>query len=234
MSKDSTNSGATHPKPTPLVILVILGLYVVLAWLIILAYESGWAIGWTYVGLLFGCSAIFKSSFLFWNPQLWRRRADVFQNTKAWDWGVLMMLGTGLLAIIIIAVIEFDMPGGQSNPPWRIGLALFVFGWMFFNWCSFANPFFETMVRVQTDEGHHVIDQGPYAIIRHPGYVGLITVFLSTPLLLPSVWVSALSLILALTFVVRTALEDRTLQAELPGYSDYTSRVRYRLIPGVW
>ncbi len=105
---------------------------------------------------------------------------------------------------------------------------------MFFTWCSFANPFFDSMVRIQKDAGHRVMDQGPYSVIRHPGYVGFIVSFLATPLLLPSIWICAFSLVLSMTFVVRTALEDRALKADLPGYMEYTTRVRYRLIPGVW
>ena len=140
----------------------------------------------------------------------------------------------GMCNILYIAVVDFDVPAGLPDLLWLIGVAIFVSGWMFFTWCSFANPFFEAMVRIQTDEGHYVIDKGPYSIVRHPGYVCFIATFLSTPLLLPSVWISVVSFLMALTFVIRTALEDRTLQAELPGYAEYASRVRFRLIPGVW
>ena len=234
MTIDSTHAGSRFPKPTRLVALAILGTYVVLAWLIWLAYQSHWTLGWIYVGLLFGCSTIFKSSFLFWNPELWRRRASIFEDTRLWDWGVLVALATGLFTIIFIAVVDFDAPARRLDLQWLVGLVVFVSGWMFFTWCSFANPFFEAMVRIQTEEGHCVIDSGPYAIIRHPGYVGFIATFLSTPLLLPSVWIYIVSFVLALTFVIRTALEDRTLQAELAGYPEYASRVRFRLIPGVW
>ena len=117
---------------------------------------------------------------------------------------------------------------------WLIGLALYVSGWTLFIWASLANPFFEKTVRIQTDQGHHVIDKGPYACIRHPGYVGLIATFLATPLLLFSFWICVLSLMAALLLVIRTALEDRTLQEELPGYAEYATKVRFRLIPDVW
>ncbi len=97
-----------------------------------------------------------------------------------------------------------------------------------------ANPFFEKTVRIQTEHGHRVIDRGPYAYIRHPGYVGLSTALLLTPGLLASA-ATVLPIFVAIALlVIRTALEHRTLQAELPGYSEYASRVRYRLIPYVW
>jgi protein-S-isoprenylcysteine O-methyltransferase Ste14 len=234
MSIDSTDPGSQFPKPTRLVILAILGSYLVLAWLIWLAYQSHWTLGWIYVALLCGCSGIFKTSFLFWHPELWWRRVDVFLGTRSWDWGVVVALAAGMFAIVFIAVFDFDTPARLLEPRWLVGCAIFLSGWMFFTWCSFFNPFFDAMVRIQTDEGHCVIDKGPYSIIRHPGYVGFIATFLSTPLLLPSVWICVLSFVLALTFVIRTALEDRTLRAELSGYAEYSSRVRYRLIPGVW
>ena len=115
-----------------------------------------------------------------------------------------------------------------------MGLALFVPGWALVTWSMSANPFFEKQVRIQKNHGHYVIDNGPYALARHPGYVGFIAVLLATPLLLVSVRTLIPAVIAALLLAIRTALEDRMLQAELPGYREYASRVRYRLIPGVW
>jgi protein-S-isoprenylcysteine O-methyltransferase Ste14 len=96
------------------------------------------------------------------------------------------------------------------------------------------NRFFSTVVRIQTDRGHAVCDSGPYRIVRHPGYAGSLPPLLGIVLALGSVWTlipAAMALIIS---VIRTALEDRTLQEELPGYRDYARRVRYRLIPGIY
>jgi len=79
-----------------------------------------------------------------------------------------------------------------------------------------------------------VIDTGPYAYVRHPGYVGFAGWLLSTPILLASAWTFAPALLTVAGLVIRTALEDRTLHAELPGYPEYAARVRFRLIPGIW
>jgi protein-S-isoprenylcysteine O-methyltransferase Ste14 len=89
-------------------------------------------------------------------------------------------------------------------------------------------------VRIQTERGHRVIDRGPYAWVRHPGYVGFAGWILSAPLLLGSAWAWAPAGLALAGLVIRTALEDRTLQAELPGYRDYAARVRFRLVPGLW
>jgi protein-S-isoprenylcysteine O-methyltransferase Ste14 len=97
-----------------------------------------------------------------------------------------------------------------------------------------ANRFFANTVRIQTERGHKVVCTGPYALVRHPGCIGMIGFALSSPLALGSRLAYIPSAISLVVFVVRTALEDRTLQAELEGYADYARRVRWRLLPGVW
>lgn len=97
-----------------------------------------------------------------------------------------------------------------------------------------ANPFFETVVRIQHERGHVTVTGGPYAFIRHPGYVGAVGVGLAMLLILRTPWALAPAILGGAVIVVRTALEDRFLQAQLEGYADYARRVRYRLIPGLW
>ena len=97
-----------------------------------------------------------------------------------------------------------------------------------------SNRFFSSVVRIQKDRGHTVVTGGPYQFVRHPGYVGGILSALGTALLLGSWWAFVPTGLLVCVIVVRTALEDRTLQAELEGYRDYAGRVRYRLLPGIW
>ena len=170
-----------------------------------------------------------------WNPELIRRRMRFGKFAKAWDmvWAVLFALA--VIAIYVVAVEETR--NGVSHEPraaWLLGLAIYTPGWTLVIWSMVVNPFFEKTVRIQTDHGHRVIDTGPYAYIRHPGYVGFVGWIISTPLLLASAWAFIPALITVLLFVIRTALEDRTLCDELPGYTEYANRVRFRLIPGVW
>jgi protein-S-isoprenylcysteine O-methyltransferase Ste14 len=96
------------------------------------------------------------------------------------------------------------------------------------------NKFFSGVVRIQKDRGHTVVSTGPYAWVRHPGYAGTLGVYLVTPLLLDSRWAFIPAVMLVVALVVRTALEDRTLQKELPGYKEFTQKTRYRLIPWIW
>lgn len=97
-----------------------------------------------------------------------------------------------------------------------------------------SNPYFYATVRVQEERGHQTITSGPYQYVRHPGYVGAILWIISAPLVLGSWWALIPGGLTAALLIVRTALEDRSLQAELTGYAEYAGRVRYRLLPGVW
>jgi protein-S-isoprenylcysteine O-methyltransferase Ste14 len=96
------------------------------------------------------------------------------------------------------------------------------------------NPFFEPTVRIQKDRGHTVISGGPYKIVRHPGYLGGILYTLSAPLIIGSLYTFIPVAIYVLLIMLRTLLEDRTLQRELEGYSEYTKQTKYRLFPWIW
>jgi protein-S-isoprenylcysteine O-methyltransferase Ste14 len=97
-----------------------------------------------------------------------------------------------------------------------------------------VNQFFSAVVRIQTDRGHHVIDRGPYGWIRHPGYAGMIPAIPAAALVLGSWLGVALALAYSALMLRRVRFEDAYLHAHLDGYIDYASRVRYRLIPGLW
>jgi protein-S-isoprenylcysteine O-methyltransferase Ste14 len=101
-------------------------------------------------------------------------------------------------------------------------------------WAMASNTFFSQVVRIQIDRGHTVSTQGPYRYVRHPGYIGMIFFKLGMAILLTSWWALAASGLCVLIILLRTALEDKTLQNELIGYKNYTREVRYRLLPGVW
>jgi len=89
-------------------------------------------------------------------------------------------------------------------------------------------------VRIQDERGQVVVTTGPYNYVRHPMYVGTITAIFCIPLVLGSYWALIPAVLIDILFVMRSAMEDRTLMEELPGYKEYASRVRYRLFPGIW
>ncbi len=101
-------------------------------------------------------------------------------------------------------------------------------------WAEVVNPFFSTVIRIQTERGHRVITSGPYRYLRHPGYAACLFLFAGGGLVLGS-WLAALiGLVLYLPMLHRTAQEDRVLREQLEGYAAYAEKVRYRLFPGVW
>lgn len=97
-------------------------------------------------------------------------------GTKTWDKVWFAVFLTNLFALFV-TVHDLDAPAGALRGPgtvWLTGLATHSSGWTLFTWASVANPFFEVTVRIQEEQGHHVIAGGPYAFVRHPGYIGLI------------------------------------------------------------
>jgi protein-S-isoprenylcysteine O-methyltransferase Ste14 len=222
--------------PKVIIGLTVAALVVVFAGFVFMnASRLGWTLGWIYVGIVAATLAINLACLGLWNPELIRRRMRVSKFSKTWDkvWAVLF--GVAMIAIYVVAVMEArDRVSSAPGAAWLLGLAIFVPGWALAIWSMVVNPFFEKTVRIQTEHGHRVIDTGPYVYMRHPGYVGFAGWMLSTPLLLTSTWAFVPALISVVLLVIRTALEDRTLHEELPGYAEYAARVRFRLIPGVW
>ena len=115
-----------------------------------------------------------------------------------------------------------------------VGLALLALGIMLVAWAKLVNPFAESTVRIQTERHHTTVTAGPYRIVRPPIYVGAILMFPATGLIVGSLWALVIGLLLAVLFVWRTAMEDRTLRRELTGYEALVAVTRYRLLPGVW
>jgi protein-S-isoprenylcysteine O-methyltransferase Ste14 len=115
-----------------------------------------------------------------------------------------------------------------------IALTGIVLGYGFSSWALIENRFFSGTVRIQTERGHHVVSTGPYRIVRHPGYTGGLFGYFLIPLLLDSLWAWIPTILLGIIMVIRTALEDKTLLDELPGYREFAQKTKYRLLPGIW
>jgi protein-S-isoprenylcysteine O-methyltransferase Ste14 len=222
--------------PTPVVALAVVAMVLVVAALLFApAGRLDWLQGWIYLLVLLAYVGSSWACLARWNPELIEARMHFGSGTKTWDkvWAVLY--APVMVAVYVAAGLE--VRDGVPDPPglvWLGGLALFVPGSALLTWAMVVNPFFEKTVRIQTERGHRVIDTGPYAYVRHPGYVGFAAWILGTPLLLGSGWALVPAALSVVGIVIRTALEDRTLTAELAGYPEYAARVRYRLVPGVW
>jgi protein-S-isoprenylcysteine O-methyltransferase Ste14 len=156
-------------------------------------------------------------------------------GTKPGDYVFLVLIIGGFIGICPVAGLDFRF-GWSAMPSWFVGVgyALFVVSFAGQVWPQAVNRHFEPGVRIQEDRGQTVIDTGPYAIVRHPGYTSGSLLALSMPLCLGSWWALLPALLVVAALVPRTLFEERILRAELPGYTEYTQRVKYRWVPGVW
>jgi protein-S-isoprenylcysteine O-methyltransferase Ste14 len=159
------------------------------------------------------------------------------RDAKAWDkvLAPLMALSVGFPPVIV-AGLDHRFGWSPAFPPWLVvtGFIAIALGYALAVWALVENRFFSGVVRIQLDRGHVVCDSGPYRLVRHPGYAGNMLPMPGIALALGSVWTLIPAAAALIIVVIRTVLEDRTLQAELPGYRDYARRVHFRLIPGIF
>jgi len=173
------------------------------------------------------------------NPELVDRRGQWRQKKDAKPWDRRLIVAYGLLAfygVPIVAGLDVGRYGWTSLGDWSVvaGALLFAFGTFMITWAMLANTHFETTVRIQLDRHHQVTTSGPYAFVRHPGYVGASLWAISGPLIVGSLIALLPAVLATAVLVYRTSREDLTLQHELPGYTDYARHTRYRLLPGIW
>ena len=169
-------------------------------------------------------------------PETLNQRGATHTGVKAFDKVFVVVWLVICLVTPVLAGFDAVRFGWSSMP---VALLYLGAAWMlvvtvFGTWAMIENEHFEQFVRIQTDRTHRVVSTGPYRLVRHPGYAGAILGALSLPLMLGSWWTFAPVGADIVLFIVRTALEDRTLRRELEGYEAYAQRTRYRLIPGIW
>jgi protein-S-isoprenylcysteine O-methyltransferase Ste14 len=197
-----------------------------------------WVWGWAILALVASFLAAHPILLIPINPELLaeREKGSLDRPVKTWDKWTTMLSGLVMIASWVVAGLDvrFGWTGAVALACHLAGLLVMVLGYALFLWAMVSNAFFAEGVRIQEERGHTVATTGPYRYVRHPGYVGSILSQLATPLLLGSPWVAVGSLAFAALFVLRTALEDRTLLADLPGYAEYARQTRYRLVPGLW
>jgi len=195
-----------------------------------------WPWAWAWLGGVLATQLATVWILAWHSPDLLVERSRLQPGTKRWDKFVCPgMALAGPLLTMIAAGLERRFHG-ERWPVWTEAAALLVTlaGGAVAAFAMYVNRFFSTTVRIQSERGHVVVSGGPYGVVRHPGYVGMLLVYAAIPFVLGSRWALEPAALTVMLAVVRTALEDRTLRAELPGYTDYAARVHYRLLPGVW
>ncbi len=199
-----------------------------------------WVWAWVYLGI---CLVSIMINLLVMLPGHLDAAAETMAErgelkmTQKWD-QIISALYALLLFLALPLVAGLDMRfawTGDLSLAWHVAGAVAVAaGYELTAWAMFANAYFSTAVRIQSERGHTVCSSGPYRFVRHPGYVGFIIQCIGLPILLGSAWALVPGITAAALMALRTSFEDRMLQAELPGYPDYAQKVRYRLVPGLW
>lgn len=197
-----------------------------------------WWQAWLMAGLLILTFVISRAIARRKNPDILKERANYNQheNTQPWDKWLSPVVAFGSVFVLLVAGLDarFSWSAGFSLALELVGLALIVAGYVFGSYAFVENAYFSGTVRIQGERGHKVVSRGPYGWVRHPGYLGSLVSSLGMPLLLDSAWAFIPVVVFGFFFILRTSLEDRFLQGNLPGYEEYAQKVRYRLLPGVW
>ena len=237
-SKTDDQNALKIASPKYWVGLIITHLLIALV-LLISGWDLAWWQGWLYSILI----VIAGLSPRMWaekkHPGLLAERGKFVnaQDVKSWDKVLSPLMAVSMtFPLFIVAGLVHHFGWSPVIPTWLniLGFILIVFGYTFAGWALVENQFFSSVVRIQTNRGHMVCDSGPYRIVRHPGYAGNILALPGIVLALGSIWTIIPVIVAVIIAVIRTTLEDKTLQEELPGYREYVSRVRYRLMPFVF
>ena len=207
--------------------LPIIGLFIILP-----AGTWGYWQGWLYMLILF-LPMFFVLSYLLKNdPALLERR----MRTREKETAQRRIVGLSIIYFLVVFTLPgFDVRFGWSNvPPWvsLIADVLVAAGYMTFVWTLLTNSYLSRVVEVDTDQ--KVISTGPYAIVRHPMYAGISLMYIASPVALGSFWALIPALFIVPILVARLRNEEQVLLRDLPGYEEYTHKVRYRLLPGIW
>jgi protein-S-isoprenylcysteine O-methyltransferase Ste14 len=215
----------------------ILGIGVLMALLFLPAGRLDWWMAWgfiiVYLVTVFVAVAVLQKK----DPNLIQERRQTQENVKSWDKVLVTLFSLVFIPFsLITSGLDQRFGWSESFPVILqiLAMILGVLGFVLVFWGMAANTYFSSYVRIQDDRGHTTVAAGPYRFVRHPGYLGMIISALAIPLVLGSWWALIPGGIAAGVMVLRTALEDRTLQEELEGYEEFTQKTRYRLIPGIW
>jgi protein-S-isoprenylcysteine O-methyltransferase Ste14 len=208
--------------------------------LFVAAGTLAWQRAWMLLGVLLAVRIISAIAVFRVNPALLRERATVLihRNQPRADRVLLLaFMGTSFVGLPLVAALDvfrWQLLPRPALPLASAGLVLFALGWVIIGLALRANAFAVTVVRVQVERQHSVVDTGVYQLVRHPMYAGSPMVNVGLGLWLGSSAAVLCAVVPLALLILRIRLEERVLRRELPGYREYAARVPYRLLPGVW
>ena len=236
MSKPADSNEPLRKVILSRIVTGILGLAVFTwAWFGIAGRVTWWQ-GWAFL-----LTFIIYVSILVWhlsklNPDLVRERNRPSDKAEAWDRVVMGIYSVILVVLLIVSALDGGRYGWSAVPlgVQMIGWILLVVAGVMVWHVMMTNAYLSSWARIQDDRGQVVVQDGIYRRIRHPMYLGIIVGFLGIPLVLGSWWAMIPSVVIVGLFVYRTYREDQMLIDGLAGYAEYTEKVKYRLLPGIW
>ena len=174
------------------------------------------------------------------DPELLAERmklVPLHKDQKVWDKIFILLFIISFYALFIVS--GFDVVRYEWSEPLPIWMRIFAIAlhlpcFVMLGWVMRENTYLAQVVKIDKERGHQVITTGPYAFVRHPMYTIVIVLLYAAPVALGSRYAVILAAFMTILLVIRTSLEDRTLQAELAGYPEYARQTPYRLIPGIW
>lgn len=199
-----------------------------------------WWEAWVLIGMWMTFLISLTIFLLYRDPALLTERmkaSPVQRGQKTWDKVIMSLIYTLAISFYIIPGLDVVRFGwSEPFPIWIeiIAMIIHIPCFVFLGWVMRTNTYSSPVVKIAHDRGHQVITDGPYAIVRHPMYSAVIILLFAFPVGIGTRLGLIPAALMAVLFVIRTNLEDRTLHAELPGYTKYASITRYRLIPGIW
>ena len=207
--------------------------------LLVCGGDVGWWQAWVFLVLIFisGIGGRFFAEKRHPGILVERATSEKTLNAKPWDKVLSPLMAISLtFPLVIVAGLDHRYGWTPLFSTWLhiLGLFIIALGYAFAAWALIENRFFSSTVHIQKDRGHSVCDSGPYRIVRHPGYAGNLLALPGIIMALNSIWTLIPAVAALVIGVIRTALEDKTLHEELPGYRDYAQRIRYRLIPWIY
>ena len=224
------------PSKAKIIIRTVITVLFSLAVIFIPAGTLNWPEAWLFLSLYFS----FVTGALIWmkknSPGLLKERMSRKKEVKSWDKKFMIAYSFSLIFLLVVPGLD-AVRFQWSNVPLIIKVLGFI-GYLpataLAFWAMKENAYASDVVRIQKERGHAVCISGPYQYVRHPMYAGVLLIMLCYPLSLGSLFTFIPASIIIFLFMLRTSLEDRALQEELPGYKEYAQKVRFRLFPGVW
>jgi protein-S-isoprenylcysteine O-methyltransferase Ste14 len=207
--------------------------------LFIAAGSVNWPMAWAYVAMVLVFTVASRLLVMRKYPDLIRERAASLdrQDVQAGDKLLLGLIAIyGPLVVHVVAGLNHRFGWSGQFPlglQW-VAFAVAVGGILLGTWAMLENCYFSAVVRIQKDRHQTVVTSGPYRLVRHPSYLGGIATFRAIPVVLSALWAFVPVALIVAGYIIRTVLEDRTLQAELEGYKEYAARVRCRIVPGLY